>query len=290
MNSQETTHSHEHVHPHDHGHSHGHAHSHWHSHGGGDESDLWSGQDYLAKPGVLEVAQITHQSILHSLASAGIDVEDLKRWDVLEIGSGPGAVTKHLLPTFALVHAIDLSPSMIMSLNSYLPSSSYPSLTGTLHALSSSSAKIFEDGEPLSSPTSEDKSRKISPPKAQFDLAVSNLVLHHVDDVDPFMLGAIGLLKKGGWFVLTEFGLVENGKDKEEERDVTRMNKEGKALKGGSVNAPDHYRPAASVESLTELFKSYGLVDVYAEKRGTLPVFGENGPQPPCLIVRGRKA
>lgn len=39
----------------------------------------------------------------------------------------------------------------------------------------------------------------------EWDLAVVNLVLHHVDDVKGFMAGLKDLLKEGGTVVFTEF-------------------------------------------------------------------------------------
>lgn len=42
-------------------------------------------------------------------------------------------------------------------------------------------------------------------PRDQFDVAVVNLVLHHVDDVEGFMAGLKDLLVEGGTVVFTEF-------------------------------------------------------------------------------------
>ncbi|WVW80616.1 hypothetical protein I302_102602 [Kwoniella bestiolae CBS 10118] len=278
-------HSHSHDPPHNHGqaheqvHSHGHMHAHGHGHGETD-ADLWEKKDYLAMPGVFEVAQITHETILHALTSAGISEETYKAWDVLEIGSGPGTVTKHLLSTFASVHSIDVSPAMLLTLSQYLPAASYPTLSYSLHTLSPDSPNLFHSKAPLRSPTEENKEREVVPPRGRFDLAVCNLVLHHVDDIPNFMVGAVGLVREGGWLVFTEMGLMDDGENGNE-----------KPTSHGSFNAPNHYRPAFTTQSLTKLFESYGLEDVYAERRGELPVFGleEGKARVPCLIVRGRK-
>lgn len=88
-----------------------------------------------------------------------------------------------------------------------------PSITHSLHALSASSSASFEAHEPLPSPTRAEPERKAPAPRAKWDVAVANLVLHHVDHMDDFFAGAIGCLDPGGWFVATEFGRVEGQRD-----------------------------------------------------------------------------
>lgn len=56
----------------------------------------------------------------------------------------------------------------------------------------------------------------------------------------------------------------------------------------GSVNAPHHHNSVYSVQTITELFERHGLVDVHAEIRGELLVFGPENPVP-NLVARGRK-
>ncbi|WVF67868.1 hypothetical protein IAT40_002629 [Kwoniella sp. CBS 6097] len=189
-------------HTHQHGHGHGHGHHHQ-----GDSNDAWSGEDYMLKPGVKETAKITHDTIVYALSSAGLDQEKIDVMNVLEVGSGPGAVTAHLLETFASVHALDTSPSMLKSLYTHLiaPHPEDTKLSYSLHALSPSSPELFQSGTPLRFPTPSDPDRVLAPPRAKFDLVVVNLVLHHVDEVDPFMRGAVGLLESGGWLLITEF-------------------------------------------------------------------------------------
>ncbi|WWC98333.1 hypothetical protein V866_005224 [Kwoniella sp. B9012] len=283
MPQQPDSQHHGHVHDsHDHGHGHEHTHPHLQGMNGDQhEHDHWAEDDYLGRPGVFEVAQITHESILNSLASAGIKEDIYKTWDVLEIGCGPGTVTKHLLSTFSTIHSIDTSPSMLLNLSKYLPSRSFPNLSYSLHNLSPDSPQQFKDRALLISPTEEDREREISPPRNQFDLAVSSYVLHHVDDILSFMLGAIGLVKEGGWLVFAEMGVIpDNDGDGH-----------SKPTKHGSFNAPEHHRPSFTIDSLTRLFESYGLTNVYAEQRGELPIFGteKDKMRIPGLIVRGRK-
>ncbi|WVW80613.1 hypothetical protein I302_102599 [Kwoniella bestiolae CBS 10118] len=262
---------------------HGDAHS--HSHGQGHdatEADSWANKDYLNNPEALKLAKMSYDFIIQSLTSAGIDKDVYAKWDVLEIGCGPGVVTRHLLPTFNSVHAIDNSQSMILLISQYLPPETHQNFSYSLHTLSPDSSRLFSSGVPLKSPVSEDLERELIPPRESFDLAVVNWVLHHVDDVPSFMGGAVGLLKEGGWLVITEMGRREGG-DKIDE----------KPTPDGSFNAPDHYRSAYTPQSLIDVFESHGLVDVHAELTADMPVFGskdrEGGRKVPALIVRGRK-
>ncbi|WWC92491.1 uncharacterized protein L201_007450 [Kwoniella dendrophila CBS 6074] len=297
-----SVHQHQHQHKH-HFHSHGHSHS--HDNGNNQEEiDLWAGKDYLDMPGVFEVAHISHDSIIHSLKNAGINKDEYKNWDILEIGCGAGAVTKHFINTFKSVHAIDTSPTMIATLSEYLKEDpNMDKLTYFLHTLSSSSNKQFEERQAQKSPIKDDLDRMIKPKQSKFKLAISNLVLHHIDNIPEFLNGAISLLEKDGWLVFTEIGWGENENLHQHQHhhdhnhnhnqvpSKPSIETEGKPHEGGSFNAPDHYRKPYTVESLKELFEGYGLKDVYAEERGVLPVFGVDNdkPKPSCLIVRGRK-
>jgi SAM-dependent methyltransferase len=100
---------------------------------------------------------------------------------------------------------------MLLSLSTLLPSLSHPTLSHSLHFLSPSSPTDFTT--PLFSPIPSEPERKLIPPCREFDLAIANLVAHHVDDLDGWMEGAVGLLRKGGWLIVTEFGKEEGGKD-----------------------------------------------------------------------------
>jgi hypothetical protein len=123
-------------------------------------------------------------------------------------------VTANLFPHFASLHAIDVSANMLIGFAARL---SDPRVTHSLHFLSPSSSDDFLT--PLVSPTRDLPDRRLQPPRAKFDVAVANLVLHHVGDWTGLMIGIQMLLagggadKQGGWFVGTEFGKVEGEKD-----------------------------------------------------------------------------
>ncbi|ORX40839.1 S-adenosyl-L-methionine-dependent methyltransferase [Kockovaella imperatae] len=292
-NHRDTEHHHHHDrHAHAHGHAQGHGHHHGHGHSHGHGVDNWSGEDYLQFPGMKETALKSHESVLHTLQGADITPEQVSTMSLIEIGCGAGAVTKLYAESFASVHAIDTSTSMLLAFSDRLP----PKTTYSLHALSEDSPKDFQDGKEMFSPTKSEQERKLAPPRARFDIAVANLVLHHVDNLDGFMAGVVGLLNQGGWFVITEFAKNEdegghdhahhhgghsNAHDDELER--------GKKLEGGSVNAPNHFHAAFSVDSITDFLKKYGFTDVHAEIRGKLPVWEDPAKYPSCLIARGRK-
>jgi SAM-dependent methyltransferase len=105
---------------------------------------------------------------------------------------------------------------MLLALSTRIPTFATPAptnITHTLHFLSPISHQEFTSSTPLPSPTSDNQERKLIPPRGEFDLAVANLVVHHVDDLKGFMQGVRGMLKPGGRVVFTEFGKLEGGKD-----------------------------------------------------------------------------
>lgn len=136
-------------------------------------------------------------------------------------------MTSHYANSFRSVHSIDTSPSMLQTLSKYVSSHN---VTHALHAISPASAQQFKSGEAMRSPTSSEPERTLASPRNTFDVAVANLVLHHIDDTRSFLAGVMGLLKPGGWFVITEFGLREDG----ELTDLERQMRDGKV--GASVH------------------------------------------------------
>lgn len=118
---------------------------------------------------------------------------------------GAGAVTQLLAGSFASVHAIDVSLSMLTTFSSQLPSDKYPTVTHSQHTLSSTSRESFRSGKTVPSPTKDEPRREVTLPRSVWDVAVVNLVLHHVDDVEGFMTGLKDLVVEGGTVVFTEF-------------------------------------------------------------------------------------
>lgn len=147
--------------------------------------------------------------MLAGLKAAGFPEDKLKTLNCLEIGSGPGAVTRHLLPLFGSVHSIDTSPSMLKTLSKQSFAQS-DQLTWSLHALGADSASAFKNELP-SPQNGEDGTAK--PPRDQFDVAISTLTVHHVDDTKSFLAGAKALLKPGGVLVICEFTKDAEGND-----------------------------------------------------------------------------
>jgi len=115
---------------------------------------------------------------------------------------------------------------MLLTHAAHLPSGA----TYSLHAISPDSPKVFDERQPLPSPTTSDENRSLVPPRTRFDVLVANLVVHHVDDLDGFFAGVVGLVKPGGWVVITEFGL-EEGQDHAEAA-PHKSNKAGEIAQG----------------------------------------------------------
>ena len=125
-------------------------------------------------------------------------------------------MTPHLARLFSSVHAIDTSEGMLKSLHKHLPGD-LTNISYSYHTLGPSSEETFRSNAPQRSPTCDDPTRESVPPHASFDIAVTNMVLHHVDDIPSFMDGVKGVVKPRGWFVVTEMGSEENQEGTEDD-------------------------------------------------------------------------
>lgn len=132
--------------------------------------------------------------------------------NLLEIGCGPGLVTAELAPLFATVHAIDTSDNMLKTFATQ-PAAQRENVTWAKHQLHSGSGDDFVRGNAVPSPTPEDPTRELKPPREKFDVAVANLVVHHVDNLDQFFKGLFSVLVPGGTVIITEFSTLPNGRD-----------------------------------------------------------------------------
>lgn len=171
------------------------------------------------------------ETVTFALAESGVDEESLKKKSLLEIGAGVGSVTTHFAKQFEHVHAIDTSANMLLTFATQ-PVSVRSNVTHTLHALGKDSPGAFARGLPQPSPTEEDPRRWVLPHRERFDVAVANFVIHHVDDLDAFFTGAVGILRDGGRLVVTEFGTTEDGRDPAKEARDEKAAAEGKVSVG----------------------------------------------------------
>jgi SAM-dependent methyltransferase len=144
----------------------------------------------------------------------------------------------------------------------------------------------------MKSPVGGDAERISALPRAQWDVAVSNLVLHHVDDIRGFMTGLTGLVVPGGWLVLTEFtNLGQHRKVSQSNIYVELITDMTKATEEGSVNAPHHYHDEFTVESLSKLLNHFGLKNVHAEVSGTMKIWrNDRFFDVDCLVAVGQKS
>lgn len=229
------SHSHDHGDAHSHSHGHGHSHSHPHAHG----DDFWDGAAYLVRPGVLETASLSAGNLTSALTDLSAThpayaPSSHKSLSVVEVGCGPGAVTPYLADAFGQVYAIEASKSMITSFGGQAVAKRDNVAYG-LVMLHPGSGKEFESRTEYSSPTDEEPERKMPPPAARFDVAVVNLVLHHVDDVGAFVDGIKGVLKSGGVVVITEFTVAEDGTDVVTKNRAMKAQKEKVSVLRGEV-------------------------------------------------------
>lgn len=175
---------------------------------GHEHDDHWDGATYLARPGVRETAAINAENVRVALTAAGLDPATFSKLSVIEVGCGPGLVTEHLAKTYGSVHAIETSASQLRTF-SHQPVATAPNVTWGLVSIRPGidlNVKVF-------SPTRTDQHRKVAAPRDTFDVAVANLVVHHVDDLTRLFSGMLSVLKPGGIAVITEFTLAEDGTD-----------------------------------------------------------------------------
>ncbi|WOO83009.1 uncharacterized protein LOC62_04G006489 [Vanrija pseudolonga] len=249
----------------------------------------WDGEAYKERPGTREMAKVNGETnVPKALAAAGIDPKSFKSLHLLEVGAGVGTVTPYLADMFASVHALEPSPSMLAQLAKE-PVATRDNVTYSQHPVTPSTGAEF--ATPLLSPTPADHERKLVPPRAQFDVAICTLVVHHVDDFAPFFAGVLSLLKPGGLFVAIEFRKDDDGHDLSKQYHL-EVAPELTPVSDDDFKFPNdnHFRTAYSHESLGALFKKNGYVDVGATDVDSCQAFGYDGRKAvPAIAAWGRK-
>ncbi|BEI90529.1 uncharacterized protein CcaverHIS019_0305990 [Cutaneotrichosporon cavernicola] len=275
-------------------HAHGQSHSHGHGHAHGHHADdFWDGAAYLARPGVQETASINAANLLAALSllsqsHARFAPANLHNLSLIEVGSGPGAVTQHLADSFGIVYATELSANMLKTFSGQ-PVAQRDNVSFGLVSLGPNSKDEFKARKAFPSPTEAEPERTAAPPVVMFDVAVVNLVLHHVDDINSFMEGVKGVLRPGGVIVVTEFTLAEDGTDVVAKNRAMKAEKDKNAAAeaAGSVNAPGHHHDTFSLESIQKILSDFGFKDVGAARGPFLPVFGPDAEPVPGLYAYG---
>lgn len=138
---------------------------------------------------------------------------------VLDFGAGTGLLSLALLPHVRAITALDASGEMLRVLTDKLAAAGIPNVR-TLHADISS-------GGPLA---------------AEFDLVVSSMALHHVQDVPAAIARLRAGLKPGGWLALAD------------------LDKEDGSFHGD--NASGVYHTGFARTDLIDWFTAAGLTDV----------------------------
>lgn len=114
--------------------------------------------------------------------------------DVLEIGCGTGLLTLRVAPFVRSITAVDAAEGMIAALDTKLSSADAPRNVETL-------ATMLTDPEDAGLPASRDGGSG----RRKFDLVLSHLVLHHMDDIPGTLATMKGCLKPGGELALTDY-------------------------------------------------------------------------------------
>lgn len=117
--------------------------------------------------------------------------------DVLEIGCGTGLLTLRLAPFVRSIVAVDAAAGMIDALTQKLARDEWAQVRERVVPL----CVLLEDPEDAALPADAGGSSR----RRKFDLAVSHLVLHHIDDHAALLKTLLGCLKPGGQVALTDY-------------------------------------------------------------------------------------
>lgn len=253
-----------------------------------EKNDRWDGDEYLNRPGQLESAEINARNLNAALVASGIPASSFGDLAVIEVGAGVGTVTRHLT-SFGSVHAVEPSLNMLSVLARL--TADLPNVTFSAHALTPASAEAFAKGELMPSPTAEEPERKLAPPRARFDVAVSTLVAHHVDDLESYFQGVRGILVEGGTFFILEFAHGPDGEDLSVKYHIEEKPKMSAVDDDAHHIVGEEFRATWTPEHLKGLFDKYGFTDCGVLETEPIPAFGDKDGRPriPTKVVWGRK-
>jgi 2-polyprenyl-3-methyl-5-hydroxy-6-metoxy-1,4-benzoquinol methylase len=117
--------------------------------------------------------------------------------DVLEIGCGTGLLSLLVAPHVRTVVAVDAAQGMINALQAKLEKPGVPANVRPICVL-------LEDPEDRILPPAFQHDHG-GRPRLKYDLILSHLVLHHIEDLESVLRTMLGCLKKGGSVALTDF-------------------------------------------------------------------------------------
>ena len=117
-------------------------------------------------------------------------------FDVLEIGCGTGLLSLLVAPHVRTIVAIDGAQGMINALKAKLGKPDAPQNVRPICVL-------LDDPEDRILPPAFQLDH--GGPRLKYDLILSHLVLHHIEDLEGVLKTMLGCLKKGGSTALTDF-------------------------------------------------------------------------------------
>lgn len=167
------------------------------------------------------------------------NVELTESMQVMDFGAGTGLVSTHVAPHVSSITAVDISEAMLEKL------SSKPELEGKVN---------IRCQDILAQPLAE-----------KFDLIISAMAMHHVEDTDQLIQSLAGHLHKGGRVALAD------------------LDQEDGTFHPADVQGVFHH--GFSRDALREIFQRHGFSDVEFK---TAHVAVKEGREYPIFLVTAR--
>jgi ubiquinone/menaquinone biosynthesis C-methylase UbiE len=192
-------------------------------------------KEWDEKPLRVENAKKIGQGIIENIPVS-------KEWIVMDFGAGTGLLTFYIQPFVKQIDAVDNSQGMLEVLKEKAKKAQVSNINPVL--------KHLEEDD-----LGEDK----------YDLIISSMTLHHIQDVESFIKKLYKALKKGGYIAIA---------DLEEEEGTFHSDNEGV------------YHFGFDKEKIKQLYEKAGFKDINVF---TVNVINKEGKDYPVFLALGKK-
>ncbi|KAG0245780.1 hypothetical protein BGX31_006068 [Mortierella sp. GBA43] len=162
--------------------------------------------DQYDSPQAKEMTEGACAAVIQEFTSS-TSPEHVERASVLEFGCGTGLCSFEIAPKVGYLLGLDVSEGMVNQLNQKLNN---PENKLTREKVDVVLHQITHDA-PLPEP---EFSKYLAGPNGGFDMVFSNVVMHHIQDVQTAVdILANKMLKKDGWLIITDIEPPKDGQE-----------------------------------------------------------------------------